>query len=378
MQLLSLHIKKLGLALVITSITMSALASGTDPKKKAAQSSKDTTVQSNSLEQKGFKDLFANDTYNPAKPYTTQINPVVMPFVEDYLRVHEKSLLAMKSWAGPYFTMMDGILASYGLPKELKYLAVIESNLQSTAQSWAGAVGPWQFMPETGRRMGLIITSRYDERRDYYKSTHAAARYLKELYSDLGDWLLVIAAYNGGPGRVTNAIKRSGSHDFWSLQYHLPQESRNHVKKFISTHFIMEGGGGQTTSTKAEWANHQVKMADETLQLQTQIDPQILASTETTDVQGRYNSVVVANALMLDINTFNALNPNFDAMVNGEKGYSLRIPKEKMELFKTNRFNILYQSVILTMQKANNTGVNYPSADAKPTVAKPTSSKSKK
>jgi membrane-bound lytic murein transglycosylase D len=233
-------------------------------------------------------------------------------------------------------------------------------------------------MPETGRRMGLIITSRYDERRDYYKSTHAAARYLRELYSDLGDWLLVIAAYNGGPGKVTNAIKRSGSHDFWSLQYHLPQESRNHVKKFISTHLVMEGGGGQTTSTKAEWANHQVKMADETLQLQTQIDPQILASTETTDVQGRYNSVVVANALMLDINTFNALNPNFDAMVNGEKGYTLRIPKEKMELFKTNRFNILYQSVILTMQKASNTGVNYPSADAKPTVVKPTAPKSKK
>jgi len=378
MQFFPTHIRTLGLAFAISTIALSAAASGTDPKKKTATTSKDTTVQTNSLEQKGFKDLFSNDTYNPATPYTTQINPVVMPFVEDYLRIHEKSLLAMKSWAGPYFTMMDGILASYGLPKELKYLAVIESNLKSNAQSWAGAVGPWQFMPETGRRMGLIITSRYDERRDYYKSTHAAARYLKELYDDLGDWLLVIAAYNGGPGKVTGAIRRSGSHDFWSLQYHLPQESRNHVKKFISTHYVMEGGGGQTTSTKAEWANHQVKMADQTLQMQTQIDPQILANTETTEVQGRYNSVVVANALLLDINTFNALNPNFDAMVNNETGYSLRIPKEKMELFKTNRFNILYQSVILTMQKANNTGVNYPSADAKPNLAKPVTTKSKK
>ncbi len=378
MQLFPKHIKKLGVFFAVSTISLSAMASGTDPKKKTAAATKDTTVQQNSLEQKGFKDLFSNDSYNPATPYTTQINPVVMPFVEDYLRIHEKSLLSMKSWAGPYFTMMDGILASYGLPKELKYLAVIESNLKSNAQSWAGAVGPWQFMPETGRRMGLVITSRYDERRDYYKSTHAAARYLKELYDDLGDWLLVIAAYNGGPGRVTNAIKRSGSHDFWSLQYHLPQESRNHVKKFISTHCVMEGGGGQTTSTKTEWANHQVKMADQTLQLQTQLDPQILANTETTDVQGRYNSVVLANAIMLDINTFNALNPNFDAMVHGEVGYSLRIPKEKMELFKANRFNILYQSVILTMQKANNTGVNYPNAEVKQPTVKPATPKSKK
>lgn len=368
------NIKRIGLAAAVSFLSMSAVANGTDPKKKPVVSTtpKDSTSHYGSLEQKGFKDLFANDTYNPANPYSAQINPVVMPFVEDYLRVHEKSLLAMKSWAGPYFAMMDGILASYGLPKELKYLAVIESNLKMNAQSWAGAVGPWQFMPATGRRMGLVITGRVDERRDYYKSTHAAARYLKELYDDLGDWLLVIAAYNSGPGRVTSAIKRSGSSDFWSLQFHLPQESRNHVKKFISTHYVMEGCGGQTTSTKAEWASHQIKMVDQALQMQTQIDPQVLSSTDTTEVQGRFNSVVVANALMIDINTFNGLNPNFDAQVNREKGYTMRIPKDKMELFKANRFNILYQSVIATMQKSSGAAnsSSYPSADTKQTSPK--------
>ena len=85
-----------------------------------------------------------------------------------------------------------------------------------------------------------------------YKSTHAASRYLTSLFSIYGDWLLVIAAYNGGPGKVNTAIKKSGSRDFWTLQKYLPAESKNHVKKFIATHYMMEGEGGITTVTKAE------------------------------------------------------------------------------------------------------------------------------
>ena len=100
--------------------------------------------------------------------------------------------------------MIDAVLVKHGLPKELKYLAVIESQLKSNARSWAGAVGPWQFMPATGRIMGLKVNRRVDERRDIYKSTHAASRYLTSLYSLYGDWLLVIAAYNGGPGKVNS------------------------------------------------------------------------------------------------------------------------------------------------------------------------------
>src|SRR5207342_2866609 len=92
----------------------------------------------------------------------------------------------------------------------------------------------------------------YDERTDYYKSTMAAARYLKDLYALFDDWLLVLAAYNGGPGPVYTAIRESGSKDFWILQDYLPSESREHVKKFIATHYYFEGRGSETTLTKAE------------------------------------------------------------------------------------------------------------------------------
>lgn len=334
--------------------SLSAFAGENDPSKKPAPK-QDSSRQESGLEQKGFRDLMGNLMTVNTTDQAPGINPVVMPFVKDYLAKHEKQLMALKGWAMPHFQLMDGILSWYGLPKELKYLAVIESNLKTTAYSWAGAVGPWQFMPETGRRMGLRISGRIDERMDYIKSTHAAARYLKELYRQLGDWLLVIAAYNGGPGRVTSAIKRSGSSNFWNLQYFLPRESRDHVKKFISTHYILEGGGGQTTSTKQEWASHKEKIVQNALEQQSRLDPELMANTETTEVQGRYNSVVVANALMMDINLFNTLNPGFDTMAPGEKGYTLRLPKDKIEQFKANRFQILYQSLMTTMRNAGTT-----------------------
>ncbi len=196
----------------------------------------------------GFKNLFAQYNYNPALPYSVQVNPNAESYMQDYLKAHSNHLIQMKGWGQPYFNLIDNILSQYGLPRELKYLAVIESNLSTGATSWKGAGGPWQFMPYTARDYGLVVNGFFDERRDYYKSTHAAARYLLTLYGQLHDWLLVIAAYNGGPGRVFSAIKKSGSRNFWSLQYYLPTESRNHVKKFIATHYVMEGSGGITTT----------------------------------------------------------------------------------------------------------------------------------
>ncbi len=172
-----------------------------------------------------------------------ELHPQAIAFVKDYLEDNQQRLEKMSSWAGPYFVMIDQILAKYQLPRELKYLAVIESNLKTTALSNKGAVGPWQFMPETGRLYGLKVNAARDERQDLYKSTHAAARYLRDLYKQLGDWLLVIAAYNGGDARVESAIRKAHSRDFWKLQYYLPAESRNHVKKFIATHYIISFAG---------------------------------------------------------------------------------------------------------------------------------------
>jgi len=126
-------------------------------------------------------------------------------------------------------------MTRYGLPGELKYLAVIESELKSTARSRVGARGTWQLMAQTARDLGLRVNNRYDERTNIYKSTKAAALYLRDLHKQFKDWLLVLAAYNAGPLPVERAIHRSHSRNFWVLERYLPAESRQHVKRFIAT-----------------------------------------------------------------------------------------------------------------------------------------------
>ena len=130
---------------------------------------------------------------------------------------------------------MDSIFDQYGLPGELKYLAVIESELRSTALSRVGARGPWQLMAVTARDLGLKVNSRSDERTSMSKSTKAAALYLRDLHNQFKDWLLVLAAYNAGPLPVMRAIHRSHSTNFWALERYLPAETRQHVKRFIAT-----------------------------------------------------------------------------------------------------------------------------------------------
>ncbi len=177
-------------------------------------------------------------------------------FVKDFIRKNSEDLEVAKERGRNCFTMMDEIFTRYDLPVELKYLAVIESDLKKNAVSHVGAVGPWQLMPTTARTLGLKVSGHVDERKSYYKSTVAAAKYLKDLYNQFGDWLLVIAAYNGGPAPIYKAIHRSGSHNFWKLQSFLPSETRAHVKRYIGTHYYFEGQGGLTTMTKAEMGEY--------------------------------------------------------------------------------------------------------------------------
>ena len=212
--------------------------------KTKAPPQKDRVQYFSQVTKYGFKNLFAKYSYNPSLPYSSQVNPNAEVYMQDYLRSHSNYLLKMKGWGQPYFNLMDNILSQYGLPRELKYLAVIESNLNTRATSWVGAGGPWQFMPYTARDYGLIVNGLLDERRDYYKSTDAAARYLLTLYRNLHDWLLVIAAYNGGPGRVYSAIKKSGSHNFWLLQYYLPRRKQESCKK-VYCHTLHHGRNGR-------------------------------------------------------------------------------------------------------------------------------------
>jgi membrane-bound lytic murein transglycosylase D len=184
------------------------------------------------------------------------LNSHAVKFVKDYTEGNTEALEKIKERGERYFPMMDSIFSHYHLPIELKYLAAIESELKSTAVSRVGAVGPWQLMTTTARDLSLKIKGRYDERTSYCKSTVAAAKYLRDLYNEFGDWLLVIAAYNSGPGKVISAIKNSGSHNFWALQRFLPAETRGHVKRFIATHYYFEDYGSVTTLTKAETASY--------------------------------------------------------------------------------------------------------------------------
>lgn len=284
------------------------------------------------------------------------LHPMAISFVKDYLEDNRGRLEKMKGWGNPYFRTIDRIFAQYKIPTELKYLAVIESNLKSTAVSNKGAVGPWQFMPETGRGLGLKITDTRDDRTDLYKSTHAAAKYLRDLYRQMGDWLLVIAAYNGGPGRVESAIRRSNSRDFWKLQYNLPAESRNHVKKFIATHYIMEGHGGETTGSPKREAVQEV-------------DPTLLEGTVTQPVTGKYHSLVIAKNLAMDIFAFNLLNPGFDLKV-GITEFALRLPYDKMALFNANKMQILAESVQYLLNSVPDQKVDYPASIRIPEVKK--------
>lgn len=181
-----------------------------------------------------------------------KLNKKGILFVRKYIKNSSECLVGIKKRSTIPFTIIDSVFIKYNLPVELKYLAVIESELKSSAQSQVGARGPWQLMPGTARILGLKVSRQYDERTNYHKSTVAAARYLKDLYVQFNDWLLVLAAYNGGPKPVYTAINKSGSRNFWVLQNYLPAESRNHVKKFIATHYYFEGRGSVTTLTKEE------------------------------------------------------------------------------------------------------------------------------
>jgi membrane-bound lytic murein transglycosylase D len=249
----------------------------------------------------------------------------------------------MKDWGLPYFNMMDQVLAENGLPGQLKYLAVIESGLQSTAISWAGAVGPWQFMPATGKRYGLKISAVLDERMDYVKSTKAAAQYLSVLYKEFQDWLLVIAAYNGGEGAVNRAIRLSGSRDFWKLQRYLPAESMNHVKKFIATHYVFEGEGGATTLTRQETFAQEERLARPPSAATQQ-------GTTTLLLEGRYKKEAIVKYTGVDPIEFKRFNPSFDETISIRGNYLLRLSTPCMQAFEENKGRILEESLQLLLR----------------------------
>lgn len=291
-------------------------------------------AQSDSTEQfrVGFSSLFkVTSTGDNRKPFQFQLNAKGISFIEAYMEKQGPSLLKMKTWARPYFNLYDQILTNNGIPVELKYLSVIESSLVSNLVSWAGAAGPWQIMPDEAKRLGLKLLP-IDERTDYYKSTQAACTILKELYAEFGDWLLVVAAYNGGAGRMRQVIKKKGSNDFWEIQYELPLETRNHVKKFIATHYVFEEDALRASGSVNKQAQAVISKPD-------------LALYEQVVISGRYKLSVIATGIKISESQLAQLNPIMEKTLSQGKRYNLTLPKGGVKIFEAHKKEILQASI---------------------------------
>ncbi len=172
-------------------------------------------------------------------PMNLSYHQKVQPFIDNYLGINKSLISRMKGLKKLYFPMFEQYLDKYNLPLELKYLAIVESALNPKAKSNSGAAGLWQFMYLTGKELGLEVNSYIDDRQNPVKSTQAACEYFIKLYEMFGDWNLVLAAYNGGPGYLQRKISDVGSYNFWELYPHLRKETRNYIPTFIAVNYAM-------------------------------------------------------------------------------------------------------------------------------------------
>lgn len=237
--------------------------------------------------------------------YNIQVKNIIKMYVERR-REHVEKILGLSKY---YFPIFEDILSENGLPLEFKMLPVIESALNTTAISRAGAGGLWQFMPSTGRMYGLKVNSLVDERSDPIKSTYAAAHYLKDLYRIYKDWHLAIAAYNCGPGTVNRAIRRSGGkRSFWKIYNYLPRETRSYVPIFIAANYVMN-----------YYEDHNL--------CPVEIDMPLY--TDTVEIDQRLHFSKVSKVLDLEEEQIKVLNPQFrKSIIPGTRmrKYLLRLP----------------------------------------------------
>ncbi|MGD1045657.1 MAG: LysM peptidoglycan-binding domain-containing protein [Bacteroidota bacterium] len=218
--------------------------------------------------------------------------------------------------SGKYFPIMKRVFKEEGAPEELACLAMPESGLRPDARSWARCVGLWQFSKGTGSLYGLRVNWWIDERQDFEKSTRAAARHLKDLYSELSDWNLVLGAYDAGAGRIFRAIRRSGSNDYWEMRKYLPRETRNYIPQYVAvTRIIMNPQRHGFDVQKAD------SLAFDVVNINDCIDLRILAKCALTTVD-----------------TLQELNPELLRWCTppGVTGYRFRIPYGRKDTFLVN------------------------------------------
>ena len=235
-------------------------------------------------------------------------NRVVRNYIDVYTKNRREQVERMLGLTDYYFPMFEEILDYYDLPLELRYLPVVESALNPRAVSRAGATGIWQFMFGTARMYNLTINSLVDERRDPYAATHAAARYLRDLYKIYNDWNLVLAAYNYGPGNVNRAIRRAGgTRNYWQIYYHLPRETRGYVPAFVAATYAM---------------NYFEEHALYPFEIEMPV------FTDTIMINRNLHLMQVAEVMDIPVKMLRDINPQYrrDIIPGDGRPYSLRLP----------------------------------------------------
>ena len=290
-------------------------------------------------------DKFKNVPLAGETEYYGKMNTYVIDYVKKYMTNFGGRLNTVSGRGTSTFPVIDRVLKTHSIPKELKYLAVIESALNKNATSPVGAVGYWQFMESTAKLMGLTVNGRRDERTDLSKSTHAAAKYLSYLYDQLDDWLLVVAAYNSGPRPVINAMKRTGKDDFWSIKSYLPKETQNHVMAFVATatimerlnHFLQPGipSNFDWTTLNVSSVNG-VKVKKPSNPLLSKFTEQEVKSMAIVRIKKPLDLEIVSDMLNIDRRQLGRWNYDyFDYLETYKTGnlYNFRIPKDKLDTF---------------------------------------------
>ena len=281
------------------------------------------TCKSNIDTDVAFPDsVYVNRLYCLPTEMELAYNPVVRSYIDMYTGRMRGSVEYFLGKSDYYFPIFEQALDKYGLPLELKYLPIIESALNPTIASRMGATGLWQFMIGTGKMYDLEVNTLVDERRDPFKSTEAAARYLRDLHNIYGDWNLVIAAYNCGPGNVNKAIKRSGGQtDYWAIYPYLPKETRGYVPAFIAAAYVMN-----------YYSEHNI----------CPFEYKYTRSTDTIVVDKQLHLQQVAEVLNVSLDELRTLNPQYKKdIVPGEfKEYILKLPSMNAVDFELQRDSI--------------------------------------
>ena len=257
---------------------------------------------------------------NARTPFNIEYNPILESVIKSYLKRNKQGMERLMALSSYYFPMFEQELDKYDIPLEIKYLAIVESALNPRAKSRVGATGLWQFMFTTGKMHGLDVSSYVDERMDPERSTEAAAQYLASLYKVFGDWDLVLASYNSGPGNVSKAIRRSGgATDYWHLRRYLPRETAGYVPAFLATLYLFE---------YADEHKFQPKNPDI-----------VYFETDTIQVKQLLTFDQISKVTGVEKEMLEFLNPSYKLdiipFVEDEK-YSLRLPKPATGKFVSN------------------------------------------